>query len=130
MRGGSVGGTLGAGGYGLITMSGGTVGDNLGVEVNGTIYLDGTGFEADGTPLTYGAKLSDFGTLYYNPTYENFYYAGTITGTLADGSALDNTFEIYNTGLWEGTADIYIIPEPCSLVLFGLGGLVLRRHKS
>ena len=40
------------------------------------------------------------------------FYAGTITGTLADGTALDNNFSIYNTGIYAGTGDIIIGTPP------------------
>jgi len=117
----------------VITISGGTVGGHFATYNNGTIYLDGTGFQVDGQALSYGDKLSDFVPLVeHRPAGEgiwDFYY-GNITGTLADGvSTLDNRFWIYNTGENDGIADIIIVPEPCSLLLFGLAGLVLRRRR-
>ena len=76
------------------------------------VALPATDFEVDGTPLAYGDKLSNFGTLATNPKGQD-YYTGTITGTLADGSALNNnTFVIYNTGDFAGTGDIILTPEP------------------
>ena len=130
MTGGSVGGHLVAWDNAAITMTGGSVGGHLMAWVDATIYLDGTGFQItdlDGniTSLSYGDKLTDFASFYDGMGLD--YYTGTITGTLADGSALNDVFYINNIGMYAGTADIIIIPEPCSLVLLGLGSLVLGR---
>ncbi|MHC4075280.1 MAG: hypothetical protein ACYSRR_03890 [Planctomycetota bacterium] len=112
----------------IIIMSGGSADRDLRAENNSTIYLDGTGFEIGGQALSYGDKLSDFGTL-FDEGGENEYYGGIVTGTLADGTFLNNNFIIRNTGDYAGTADIIIAPEPCSLVLLALGGLLLHRRK-
>lgn len=129
MTGGTVAGTVSAVDNANFTLSGGSIGNLLGAGQNGTTYLDGTGFKVDGQTLSYGDKLSDFVPLFEYRLEGNIfdYYTGTITGTLADGTALNNEFKIYNTGNFAGTADIIIIPEPCSLVLLSLGGLMLRK---
>ena len=127
ISGGSVVGQLIVDDNSTVNIIGGTVGGILYTYLNGIIYLNGTGFAVNATPLVNGAKLSEFGTLIENGDLD--YYTGTITGTLADGVDLDNTFEIYNTGTYEGIADIIIIPEPTTLLLFGLGGLALRKRK-
>lgn len=57
---------------------------------------------------------------------EHYGYTGTITGVLSDGSSLECTFGIMNDENGVSNANIYLIPEPCSLVLLGLG--VLRRR--
>lgn len=106
MSGGSVDPNLFAWENATVTITGGSVGNVLEARTNATIYLDGTGFQVNGTPLVNGDKLSDFVTL------AEGYYTGTITGTLSDGSALDNTFKIYDT------AEI-IIGEHCNFVLAG-----------
>ncbi len=152
MSGGLVGRYLGAWNDSTVTMSGGSVGylnvhENATVTVNGgtigsvleayddgTIYLDGIGFEVtdeddNTTSLSYGNKLSDFVSLIENGEHD--YYFGFITGTLsADGSALNSLFQIFNTGEYAGTGDIIIIPEPATLVLLGLGGLLLRKRRA
>ncbi|MCK4957900.1 MAG: SUMF1/EgtB/PvdO family nonheme iron enzyme, partial [Planctomycetes bacterium] len=96
-----------------VTISGGEVGLWIEAAVNGIIYLDGTGFEVDSTPLANGDKLSHVASLIENGNED--YYIGIITGALADGTPFNNEFYIYNTGDWAGTADIIIgtPPEPC-----------------
>ena len=114
-----------------VTVSGGSIGQYLQAIINGTIILDGTGFQVNGQFLSPGDKLTDFGTLVeWRPDGDiRDYYTGTITGTLSDGSDLNNDFYIYNTGVDVGTGDIIIVPEPCSLVLLGVGGFVLCRRR-
>lgn len=119
-----------------VNMSGGSVNmllvdDNSTVEISGgsfesslqaggtsTVYLEGN-FSVNGTPLVYGDSLKDFGTFF---SAGNYYY-GTIIGTLADGSSLDNEFYV------SSTADIIIIPEPATVSLLALGGLALLRKR-
>jgi hypothetical protein len=48
---------------------------------------------------------------------------GTVTGTLLSGESVMINFERL------GDAQILIIPEPATLLLFGLGTLALRRHR-
>jgi len=132
MTGGVVEAGLTARVNGIVIMSGGSVGSSLTAQYSGIIYLQGTDFavtDTDGatTNLSYGDRLSGFGTLIENG--DNDYYEGTITGTLANGSFLDNRFSIHNIGYYEGVADIIIIPEPATLLFLGLGGLILRRVK-
>lgn len=114
----------------IVTMSGGDVVEGIFASRNGTIYLDGTNFQVNGTPLVNGDKLSDFVSLIENRRVGSIYdyYTGTITGTLADGTPLHDKFEIHNVGMYEGTADIIIIPEPCSLLLLGIGVVIFNRR--
>lgn len=128
MTGGSVE-LLWAGMRATVTMSGGSVGQHFMVQEYSTLYLNGTGFKVNGTPLVNGDNLKDFGTLATDMYIE--YYTGIITGTLADGSVLNNEFRIYknNHMYHQETGDLIIIPEPCSLLLLGFGGFALRRHK-
>jgi hypothetical protein len=132
MSGGSVTDCLSAIGDSTITMSGGSVGNELSTYVNGIIYLVGSGFEVTDlsgttTILSVGDKLSDFGTLVDDGSWD--YYAGSITGILSDGSSLNNTFRLNITGEWVGTGDIILIPEPATLSLFGFGTLMLSRKR-
>lgn len=135
MSGGSISFDLVAHDNATITLSGGSVSETIVALINSTIYLDGTDFEVTDlagktTSLSYGDVLSDFGTLAVDHLGHD-YYIGNITGTLADGfSTLNNTFYISNSGDPAGTANIVIIPEPCTLLLLGLGGLVLCKRKA
>ena len=125
------GGSLGAfSNYGnsIVSIFGGSIEDYLRVGDNGIIYLYGTDFEVNGQTLFYGDHLSDFVPLtYLGETH--YQKTGIITGTLADGTALNNTFQIM---YWDGIivpADIMIVPEPTMLLLIGLGGIIIRKRK-
>lgn len=140
MSGGSVKNWLDIRNNSTMSITGGTIAGFLRTVQNGTIYLEGTGFQvtdADGTTtsLCGGDKLSDYATFSVN------YYRGTISGTLADGfSTLDNKdFYILNAVEWAGTGDIYIvdaptpIPVPGSFLLGSMGISIvgwLRRRRT
>lgn len=127
MSGGSLGG-LRCAANSTGTVSGGSIGRDLTVSENGIIYLYGTDFEVNGQTLSYGDHLSDFVPLTYlgETHYEK---TGIITGTLADGTALNNTFSILYLNGIEVPADIIIIPEPATLTLLGLGGLWVHKRR-
>lgn len=136
ITGGTVEGNIIAEGTSTIELSGGSFDGELTAYSNGTIYLEGTGFQAtdlDGntTDLSYGDRLSWFGTV-IDPYGWDASYVGSITGTLADGSILDSAFRVLPYDVhsdFDCNADIIIIPEPASILLFGLGGLVFRRKR-
>jgi len=70
-------------------------------------------------------------TIYCQENYTLWENGGGITGYWADGNKFDIKF--LNIGTLPPTANfvnIEIIPEPASLVLLGLGGLLLRRKCS
>ena len=108
-----------------VVISGGSIYGKLYAFDNGRIYLHGAGFEIDGTALVHGDKLSDFAPFFENG--ENDFYAGVITGSLAEGSLFNNAFQIYNTGNNAGTADIVIVPEAAMVCLLGFGCLFMRK---
>ncbi|MBN1437482.1 MAG: PEP-CTERM sorting domain-containing protein [Sedimentisphaerales bacterium] len=93
----------------VVTFSGGTNNWFTYASRGGTIRLDGTGFAVDGQPLSQGDNVRDLGLT-----------TGTITGTLADNSPFSTYFTLDN-------GNIIIVPEPLTLSLLALGGLIIRR---
>lgn len=127
MTGGTITNVLGTYGDGTVTLLGGILNGPLDARENGAIYLNGTGFTVNGTALVNGDKLSDFVSLIENGDYDH--YTGIIAGTLANGTVLNNAFFIFNTGAHAGTANIYVVPEPATMCLLALGGLISRRKR-
>ena len=115
-----------------VYMSGGTTQSSISVRQDAILYLVGINFsikdsEGNIISLSYGDKLSDYTGCYDDGT--GLHYYGTVWGDFADGGWMSSKFRIYNTGDYDGIADIIIIPEPATLALFGLGTLLLRRKK-
>lgn len=134
MSGGLVGRTLYATNGATVNLSGGTVEGELFVG-NGTMYLSGgffTVIDLNGELelLSPGDKVSDYASyVEFNEAEEiPAHYAGTLHGMLADGSSLSNEFRIFETDIFDGTADIIVVPEPASLLLLGIGGVFLRKR--
>jgi hypothetical protein len=95
----------------VIFVSGGSIGDSLNIQNNGRITISGTNFEIDENPVDYGI-------------YTAFDYPlGTLTGTLSSGELINSDFEIYDD------ASIFLVPEPATLLLVGIGCLWLRRKR-
>ena len=105
----------------IVEISGGTIDHGILARGDATIYLYGSGFSVDGHDLSLGDSLRDYGTI------DGDYLTGTISGTLQDGSTLSNNFNIRVADL---DADIIVIPEPATLLLVGVGGLILRKRRS
>lgn len=73
------------------------------------ITIDGIDFAIDGDSIPYGQYFA------------SDYASGYLTGTLASGDLLDNDFYI------GGDASIFLVPEPATLLLLGLGAVMLRK---
>lgn len=102
-------------------MSGGWINWDLLADYNSSAYISG-GVINLGIILYHNSDLviegADFNYAY--GTYTNT--SGILTGTLLDGTLMNNQFQI------TGSSTMTLVPEPTTLFLLGLGGLVLRRR--
>jgi len=112
---------LGAYSDGTVYLSGGKIGNELSAFSNGKIFV--TGGEL-GMPI----RASNTSTIVIYGTDFNYDYGeisvtnGKLTGTLANGDTISNYFYIN-----DDAKIILVIPEPSTLLLLGLGTMVLRR---
>lgn len=110
---------------GRVYISGGEIRKGLEVGGNSISYITGGNFDVTSAGSK-NLKAYQNGTIYISGTDFNYSYgeiidrSGTLTGTLANGNSLDEFFSIYDNGR------IILVPEPCTLVLLGVGGLALR----
>ena len=87
------------------------------MEQNGILEINGSNFAVDGIPLGFGEIKSTLGGYYENEPFR------TLTGTLANGDIINNSFRIGDY------ASIVLVPEPVTLLLLGLGGAIVRKRK-
>ena len=122
MSGGRLEGSFETYGSGRVTITGGVIviDTELLLFDNAEIIMEGFDFDIDGTPVGYGNITSMFGGSYISEPFRR------LTGTLLNGDTFDNQFRIGDT------AQITLIPEPCTLSLLALGGLAVawRRRKA
>ena len=88
---------------------GGTIEYGLNIQDNSQVTISGTNFAINGFPVDYGTYTA------------SDYTSGILTGILANGGPINNDFGIANN------ASITLIPEPSTLLLLGLGAVVLRK---
>ncbi len=86
----------------------GITGDVI-ADASAIIRIEGENFEVDSIDFAYGG-LSGFGS-------------GHVTGFSNNGQLIDFDFSISDS------AEIILVPEPTTLILYGLGGLVLRKRR-
>lgn len=132
ISGGTISGWFGIADDGTATVSGGTFGYGIkagrydgsewGLTDTGVITFEGMGFAINGVPVNYG----DYASSYANPI--NYYgypgLGGTLTGTLANGQSINEPFYIFSD------ADIILVPEPSTLLLLGLGAVMLKKRRT
>ena len=86
------------------------------------ITLIGSSFTVDGISVGYGTLYSVMGQAWVDETTRH------LTGILANGNLIDNDFYI------SGQSSIVLapmpVPEPTTLLLLGLGAMMLRRKRS
>ncbi len=99
---------------GQLTISGGAW-TWLEVENNSYVTIKGSNFAINGTPVNFG-EITSLG-VYPNDSFRR------LTGILANGDIIDNQFRI------SGTAKLLLVPEPATLLLLGLGGVILRKKR-
>lgn len=91
----------------VLDITGGLFGGTIDVRYNAVITISGTGFN-----YPYG-EISDI--------------TGILAGTLDSGEAINNNFSISHYGPGYDGAKIVLTPEPTTLLLLGLGAVLLRR---
>jgi len=100
-----------------VSIYGGTIGDGVLARDFGEITIYGSSFMVDGIPVGYGpittGTINELGML-----------TGTLTGTLDSGELINNDFNI------DPDASIFLVPEPATLLLIGLGTWFLRRNRT
>lgn len=99
-----------------VSVYGGIIGDEILTRDYSQITIYGSDFAVDGIPVGYGlittGTVDEFGTL-----------SGTLTGILDNGDLINNTFYI------EDDANIFLVPEPTTMVLLSLGIFFLNKKK-
>jgi len=89
----------------------------LDADLQGTLTIDGSDFAVDGTDVGYIELSSILGGFYAEEPNRR------LTGTLRNGDPLNSKFRIGSS------AKIVLVPEPATLLLIGLGGLMLSRRR-
>jgi len=113
MSGGSVWGDLETDYHSDTYISGGFIDGTIYANLGSTITISGSDFKINGSPV--------YGEIYNPPNYSPIH--GTLTGRLDSGESLNNDFYIYPN------SSIVLIPEPATLLLLGLGMVMLRKKR-
>ncbi len=115
--------------------------DDSDVDITGGLFTDGafatnnavldiTGGLFDGTiDVRYNAVITIHGTGFNYPYGEIPVNSGTLTGMLDSGEAMNNDFSISHYGAGYDGAAIVLVPEPATLLLLGLGAVMVRKRR-
>lgn len=115
---GFIGDELGAYDQSQISLKGGQVNSNLFVDSHGILTIYGTDFIVEGITVGYIELTTLLGGGFYHESTRH------ISGGLSNGQMLDNDFYI------GGSGKIALVPEPATLLLLGLGAVMVRRKHS
>jgi len=126
VNGGAINGWIAASGNSIVEIRGGEFANlsDLMAYGSATIYLYGSSFSVGGVELNYGDSLRDYGVV-GGANFNDL--TGIITGTLLDGSLLNDEFFVPLNN--PGGADIIVIPEPATSTLLLTAGVLLLRRK-
>lgn len=116
IMGGYINGNLNTDGNSHVTIAGGIIDNYIFLKDDSIIVLNGANFAIDGTPFVSGEITSILGGTLESEPHR------WLTGTLANGDIINNQFKIGDT------AKIVLIPEPCTMLLLGLGGMLIRKR--
>lgn len=94
-------------GFSEVSITGGYIGEDLEFFEGSVGFIYGSDFLIDGMPVGYG------------PLTEHI---GYLTGTLLNGEQISTTVFIFDN------SSVYLVPEPVSIVLLGLGVIALMRR--
>jgi hypothetical protein len=98
-----------------VDISGGVIGSYLVFWDSAIVTIHGSNFAVDGQAFDYGELASIYGgSTSLEPVRR-------LTGTLVSGEPIDNHFYIGHD------AKIFLVPEPTTLLLLGLGAIMVRR---
>jgi hypothetical protein len=82
----------------------------LEAENNSYVTIEGSNFAIDGIPVDSGEITSTGGEF------------RRLTGTLANGDIINNQFRVNDS------SKLFLVPEPATLLLLGLGAVMLRKR--
>ncbi len=115
--------------FSSVYIYGGNFKTGIGVEDNSHIYIYGGEFGEYHSGLDAYSSSVIIDIFGYDFSYENIGGQSYLNGKWEDSTPfsikIDNWFQPFSTADY---INLHIVPEPCSLILLGLGGLILRKR--